>query len=607
MVNPDASHAETQKPPKKEVKQRQRASTSCTECRKRKQKCNQAKERPCNNCSRRYPPVPCVYEIFKKATKFKEAVIELEVPELKKEDIETGRSKTLALATLHEENEPRGNAPFYGTRHPSLPLPTRTSSSVSWHQGYQELSKDPKPLDSGPILVHAAHVWDISPAFRIGRYFAYPELVRQQYEYSDIPSGGVAIEPLVSLPVEPSRRNAELFHFFIQRLAPFMCSTDGNDAPATFLDQWLRFMTQSPIAINIALLTASYFQATSRQIQVENSIDAMTAKGRLINLINTHIVTSSKGVNEEAIAAVMSLAYNELVYSDEKSTLAHMRGLREMVRTRGGIHNITFPLLRKLLLRTDFQVALTFERPLFLHTDEFSHPLQPLTTYPLHLDCPFLLSPHRFVDNLHIHNIAPETAQILDDARWLTTSILHLSTTQYGPDPSSPEHQKFLATAQWIYSRLSSPSPPLTSSPSNPFQAAIHQTLLTTTLTLLTSLLSRQPLSQSLTPALLMTIWQNMWIVPLPVWKRSPGLFFFVLLIVNPGARERVEGRFLKGMLAATAITIGTSRMDGKGGGDGWEVLRGIVGSVLGVQRWLGGGGGGVGEMRAEEVRSEDI
>ncbi|RDL37496.1 uncharacterized protein BP5553_04929 [Venustampulla echinocandica] len=41
---------------------RQRTFTSCTECRRRKQKCNQAKDRPCSNCARRYPPPLCTYE-----------------------------------------------------------------------------------------------------------------------------------------------------------------------------------------------------------------------------------------------------------------------------------------------------------------------------------------------------------------------------------------------------------------------------------------------------------------------------------------------------------------------------------------------------------------
>lgn len=98
----------------------------------------------------------------------------------------------------------------------------------------------------------------------------------------------------------------------MQRLSPFMCSIDGNDAPAKFMDEWVPFMIQSPIVIYIALLTTSYYHAASRQIKVEDSVDAMAAKGILINLINTHIITHSKGVDDESIAAVMSLAYNEV-------------------------------------------------------------------------------------------------------------------------------------------------------------------------------------------------------------------------------------------------------------------------------------------------------
>ncbi|KAH8685916.1 hypothetical protein BGZ60DRAFT_103824 [Tricladium varicosporioides] len=44
------------------LRPRQRTFTSCTECRRRKQKCNQAKDRPCNNCSRRYPQPLCTYQ-----------------------------------------------------------------------------------------------------------------------------------------------------------------------------------------------------------------------------------------------------------------------------------------------------------------------------------------------------------------------------------------------------------------------------------------------------------------------------------------------------------------------------------------------------------------
>jgi len=41
----------------------------------------------------------------------------------------------------------------------------------------------------------------------------------------------------------------------------------------------------------------------------------------------------------------------KLIYADERSTFAHMSGLREMLRTRGGIQNIEFATLRKMLIR----------------------------------------------------------------------------------------------------------------------------------------------------------------------------------------------------------------------------------------------------------------
>ena len=71
-------------------------------------------------------------------------------------------------------------------------------------------------------------------------------------------------------------------------------------------------MTQSPIAVYITILTSSYFQASTRRIDVQKSVDAIAAKVKLITLINEHIANHSRAVNDESIAAVMSLAYNEV-------------------------------------------------------------------------------------------------------------------------------------------------------------------------------------------------------------------------------------------------------------------------------------------------------
>ncbi|RDW82824.1 hypothetical protein BP6252_03936 [Coleophoma cylindrospora] len=47
------------------VRPRQRVTTACSQCQKRKQKCDRAQ--PCRNCCRRYPPVDCLYQATQRA------------------------------------------------------------------------------------------------------------------------------------------------------------------------------------------------------------------------------------------------------------------------------------------------------------------------------------------------------------------------------------------------------------------------------------------------------------------------------------------------------------------------------------------------------------
>ncbi len=91
-----------------------------------------------------------------------------------------------------------------------------------------------------------------------------------------------------------------------------MSSIDGTEPSQVFNDQWLPFIAQSPIAIYVPILSSCYFQASTRRIPVEKSVEVIAIKGKLINLINEHIVSHSRGVNDDSIAAVMSLTYTEV-------------------------------------------------------------------------------------------------------------------------------------------------------------------------------------------------------------------------------------------------------------------------------------------------------
>jgi hypothetical protein len=113
-----------------------------------------------------------------------------------------------------------------------------------------------------------------------------------------------------------------------------MTSMDGLNPSQTFNDQWLPFMIQSPIIVYIGILTAAYFQAVARGVEVEKSVDAIAARVKIISLINEHLTSNTKGVTDEAIAAVMSLAYNEVYILSCLALIPHTNSCSWFIPTR---------------------------------------------------------------------------------------------------------------------------------------------------------------------------------------------------------------------------------------------------------------------------------
>ncbi|PVH69501.1 hypothetical protein DL98DRAFT_661640 [Cadophora sp. DSE1049] len=553
---------------KREIQTRQRASTSCTECRRRKQKCNQAKDKPCNNCARRYPPVPCTYGSFRKTSKYKESIIDLKVIETKLEESESDDSGF--SSPIYEIESPLDQVFQHGL--PQAQTQRENSSSdQTVPLGFHDFPVKSVPPDEDEIRDEDTSSEDVVVA-RSGQYNPEPKShSRSEYERTSMDGGGVAMELLEVLPIEYNVRNARLFKFFANRLSPFMSSIDGSGPPASFTSQWLPFVTQSPIAIHVAILSAAYFEAASRNVDVEKSIDAISSKVKLITLINEHIGGHGSGVSDESIAAVMSLASNESIYSDQRSTMAHMRGLRDMIQTRGGIDSISFGLLRKMLLRTDYQIASTYECEVVLDSSR-EHPIPVLKSFPLELDSPILQSHIPFADLVTVHKINNETARILDDTRSLTVSVLRMS----GNDVPLSKRDKMLAGIHSIHQKLS--SSPVTN-PNSP-EDFIYQACRSTAIIYSSAILTRTPLSISCTPHLFQQLWKSMWRVPLQRWKQIPGIFIWILLVASPFARDKPEGRFFKALTPATTMAMGL--ID-------WDTVMGALKGFLAVQRWLGG------------------
>lgn len=65
----------------------------------------------------------------------------------------------------------------------------------------------------------------------------------------------------------------------------------------------------------------------------------MVHKYRAIRMLNEHIQTQHLAT-DEAIAAVMQMLLNEWYWGDMSDLAAHLSGLKEMIRLRGGYRNL---------------------------------------------------------------------------------------------------------------------------------------------------------------------------------------------------------------------------------------------------------------------------
>lgn len=176
----------------------------------------------------------------------------------------------------------------------------------------------------------------------------------------------------------------------------------------------------------------------------------------------------------------------------------------------------------------------------------------------------------KFINSAPAFEFSTETARVLDDMRFLTTTILSFRNS---PN-NSTAMAKFLATAKWIHTQLTAAIDP---SLKHDF---IYQTCRATAIMYSKAIISRTPLSRSGTPELLKQLWIAQWSVPLARWKEMIGIYFWITLVSSPYSRDRPEGKWQKSIIACITTVMGL--VD-------WDVTIGILRAFLAVQRWLEG------------------
>ncbi|KAH8752443.1 hypothetical protein F5882DRAFT_524557 [Hyaloscypha sp. PMI_1271] len=397
----------------------------------------------------------------------------------------------------------------------------------------------------------------------------------------------IVIQPLPPIPIPNKGRRAELFHFFHNVLAPYIGAIDGLDQPKLIRDGYRPWMANSPFLAYTAILSSSGYQAEARLLDVSKHVETIAIKVEIIKIINEYLKTSRAAVSDEAIAAVNHLLTNEWYYGDKNSQIAHMQGLQQMLRLRGGLEGMRQNLaLYAILVISDYQIACTCERELSLHNTTNSDPLPALSSYPVAMESPLLQSNIHFVDICQTLDISKAAAEILDDMRFLTCSIIALSSpSSASNETNAQETIKTVTTARWIHDRVSAlPSiSTLDEDSQNPLAADfIYECIRIASTIYSSAILHRIPFSSTkvCSPARQQAFWTNMSRIPLSRWKTVSGIYLWLCLVFCPAAEWTGYGRFLKSMVSTTLTYIGL--VD-------WEGMRGCVEGFLRVQRWLRG------------------
>lgn len=133
----------------------------------------------------------------------------------------------------------------------------------------------------------------------------------------------------------------------------FKAALDGDPDMNTsaYMTKYVPFCLNSPLLIQTAIYTSACFldEMEGRHNLIDNAT-AVAHKFRTIRMLNEHLQTHGS-TTDEAISAVMQLMLNEWYWGDVDDLKAHSRGLREMIRLRGGFGSVGLSgLLAKLAI-----------------------------------------------------------------------------------------------------------------------------------------------------------------------------------------------------------------------------------------------------------------
>ncbi|PVH87141.1 hypothetical protein DL98DRAFT_566878 [Cadophora sp. DSE1049] len=523
--------------------------------------CNPRKDGPCANCLRRYPPVPCYVQELDDPNDGHGATRKNSLQSehsLRFADHGTSSGSSSSTSPSIQEPQP----PTYS----AIPL-SRILHPIEdpypYHEAILAIKQEIKQAivdDTGEV--QPGFVEDESPSenklelVHKRLKFMDPGMQEAMHKRLDSPRmvGGVLsmLNTFNTMPVKTTLRNTELFHFFHNFVAPTFCSVDGGSIPPLFAAEILPWMMKSPLMPNVAILMAS--AAQNHAGMVKHS-ETLMIKAHVLSLVNKFIQEDFFLVGNQALRIVIHLVVLELFWGNAESIWPHMQGIKQMLKLRGGLQGMNDPLNAHVLIVTDYELACAFERELDLQSMESAIATQlPIRdNYPARARCPVLPYPTTFQECKETLSLSLTAAEILDDVRFLTTSITACFLL---PELEPTKTSKIQSTAAWLHKRISA-IPPLEIVSITPTSDIIIDTIRLSALVYTSAIQTLTPLSQNFSPDLQERMYSNLSLVGLHNWKEIPGIFLWILLVAAPCAKDDHRGRFLRKQMACTGMAIG--------------------------------------------------
>lgn len=132
----------------------------------------------------------------------------------------------------------------------------------------------------------------------------------------------------------------------MNQLSRFKGPLDGQPEPDNpFIVQYAPWCFQSPLLATVAVSVSATWLVRLRLMPAQA---AMALKGQAIHTLNAYL-RSPASATYEAISAVSQLILNDWYFGETRDMQAHLRGLRELVRLRGGFED---PGVNRLVSKT---------------------------------------------------------------------------------------------------------------------------------------------------------------------------------------------------------------------------------------------------------------